>query len=97
MKEIQINNADGTRTESTIESEPQTLFWPREFLQRFSNQEIVDIQLSVDPGVIVAKTHLQTANAQIDITLAETHQLMQLLVYGGVITQERSDEIMTAS
>lgn len=72
-----------------------TRIWPREFLRRFTNEEIVAIQLSVDPGVILARTHLQTAVSLIDLTLQETQQLVGLLVLAGIIDSGRAAEVLT--
>lgn len=72
-----------------------TRVWPREFLRRFTNNEIVAIQLSVDPGVILARTHLQTAVSLIDLTLPETQQLVGLLVLAGIIDSNRAAEVLT--
>lgn len=72
-----------------------TRIWPREFLRRFTNAEIVAIQLSVDPGVIIARTHLQTAVSLIDLTLPETQQLVGLLVLAGIIDSGRAAEVLT--
>lgn len=72
-----------------------TRIWPRDFLRRFTNEEIVAIQLSVDPGVIIARTHLQTAVSVIDTTLEETQQLVGLLVLAGIIDSNRAAEVLT--
>lgn len=72
-----------------------TRVWPREFLRRFTNAEIVAIQLSIDPGVILARTHLQTAVSLIDLTLPETQQLVGLLVLAGIIDSDRAAEVLT--
>lgn len=72
-----------------------TRLWPREFLRRFTKEEIVAIQLSVDPGVILARTHLQTAVSLIDLTLPETQQLVGLLVLAGIIDGDRAAEVLT--
>lgn len=72
-----------------------TRIWPREFLQRFTTEEIVSIQLSTDPGVILARTHLQTAVGLIDMTLPETQQLVGLLVLAGIINSSRAAEVLT--
>ena len=80
--------------EETLVPTP-TRIWPREFLRRFTNEEIVAIQLSVDPGVILARTHLQTAVSLIDLTLPETQQLVGLLVLAGIIDSNRAAEVLT--
>lgn len=72
-----------------------TRIWPREFLQRFTTPEIVAIQLSADPGVILARTHLQTAVGLIDMSLPETQQLVGLLVLAGIIDSDRAAEVLT--
>lgn len=72
-----------------------TRIWPREFLRRFTDEEIVSIQLSVDPRVIIARTHLQTAVSLIDTTLQETQQLVGLLVLAGIIDGDRAAEVLT--
>lgn len=72
-----------------------TRIWPRDFLQRFTTEEIVAIQLSTDPGVILARTHLQTAVGMIDMSLPETQQLVGLLVLAGIIDGDRAAEVLT--
>lgn len=74
-----------------------TQVWPREFMQRFTLPELVAIQTSSDPGVILARTHLQTTVGLIDTQSAEAQQLIGLIVQAGLISADRATAILTGS
>lgn len=95
MKTIKIDSHGNRVVEDDGQPDPVgSLVWPREFMQRFTNAEIVAIQTSVNPGVIIARTHLQTSVGQIDTSLDETHILIGALVQAGVLTPERMVEVL---
>lgn len=72
-----------------------TQVWPRDFMQRFTLQELVAIQTSSDPAVILARTHLQTTVGLIDTQSAEAKQLLGLIVRAGLISADRAAAILS--
>lgn len=72
-----------------------TQVWPREFMQRFTLQELVAMQTSNVPEVILARTHLQTTVGLIDTQSAEAEQLLGLIVQAGLISADRATAILT--
>lgn len=74
-----------------------TQVWPREFMQRFTLQELVEIHTSTEPGVILARTHLQTTVGLIDTQSAEAQQLIGLIVQAGLISADRAAAILSGA
>ncbi len=67
---------------------------PYVFLSRLQPQEIIALQTSMDPIVIVGRAKLQTIITYIDLDLPETQQLVQYMELQGLIQPGRAAEIL---
>jgi hypothetical protein len=71
------------------------LLWPYEFLSLLHPTEIVALQTSLDPTVIVLRSKLQTLVTPMPFGEgSELHQAVQYLTAAGLLTEERAAEIM---
>jgi hypothetical protein len=62
---------------------------PYDFQNRFTDDELVAIQTSLDPLIIRGRTMLQTITTFVDLDSSETQQLIGYMAQVGLVTPER--------
>ena len=76
---------------------PPTVAWrlaPNDFVKRFTHEELIATQLSVDPIVILGRTDIQTIITFIDLKDPQTAMYVGRLVQLGILTEQRAAEVM---
>ena len=68
---------------------------PNDFIKRFTPQELIATQMSIDPIVILGRTDIQTIITYIDLKDPQTQMYINRLVQLEILTQERADQILT--
>ena len=71
----------------------ETLVFPFDFIDRFTLQELSDIQQSIDPLVIKFRTKIQTMVQPIDIDHEETVMGLGYMEMVGLLAPGRANEI----
>lgn len=71
----------------------ETLVYPYDFIDRFTLQELSDIQQSIDPLVIKFRTKLQTMVSPVDLDDEQTVQGIGYLEMVGLIAAGRANEL----
>ena len=77
---------------------PPTVSWrlaPNDFVKRFTHEELIATQLSVDPIVILGRTDIQTIITYIDLKDPQTAMYVGRLVQLGILTEQRAAEVMS--
>lgn len=72
--------------------EPVELY-PYELLALLQPEQIVAMQLSVSPGVIILRSKLQTIVSKMPMDSPDMQQAMQILVGAGIITEIESKKL----
>lgn len=68
---------------------------PYDFQLRFTDAELAAIQTSIDPVIIRGRTMLQTIRDDIELGHPATQQLIGYMVSVGILTPNRSTEILS--
>lgn len=79
----------------TVQEQPyrETLVYPFDFIDRFTLQELSDIQQSIDPLVIKFRTKIQTMVQPIDLDHEETVMGLGYLEMIGLLGSGRANEL----
>lgn len=88
-------NAPSIAEIEAVEIEATRTLAPFSFQARFTDAELVAIQLSTDAIVIRGRTMLQTIRDDIDLTHPDTIQLLQYMTAIGLVSAERATEILS--
>lgn len=90
-----IAEPDEVRQErERLERRATRLIAPYDFVGRFTDDELVAIQTSIDPLVIRGRTKLQTIITHVDLDNEETQQLVGYMALQGLIASKRVNEIL---